>query len=132
MQKVLMRWQASSFFGWGVLGLNIFERWTVGPDIQALMGCPITPRDFAGIDPLRYSVLQPAITASNQFLEAVTAGKTNLREQGGVVIDGFGDNFAPIVERRRDDHGVRNIARCIFETTRIDNTQAVAAYDSLV
>ena len=27
MQSVLMRWQASSFFGWGILGLNLFEHW---------------------------------------------------------------------------------------------------------
>ena len=132
MQKVMMRWQASSFFGWGIAGLNVFERWTTGPDIQALMGSPIAPRDLAGIDPLRYSVLQPAITASNQFREALTAGKVNLRDAGVLVIDGFGDAFTPIVARSRDDGGFRNVARCIFENTRLGGTQAIAAYDSVV
>ena len=130
-QKVLMRWQASSFFGWGVLGLNLFERWTIGPDIQPLMGQSITPQDFTGIDPLRHAVLQPAITASNQFVQAYAAGKADLREQGVALIDGFGNGFTPIVPHR-DDLGVRNIARCIFENTRIENLQAVAAYDNLL
>ena len=141
MQKVLMRWQASSFFGWGLLGLNLFERWTVGPDIQPLMGGLITSRDLAGVDPLRYSVLLPAMTASNQFVEALAAGKVNLRDQGVLVIDGFGNSLAPIVPRGGDDAayrnvtqsaGYRNVARIIFESTRIDNTDAVAAYDSLL
>ena len=131
-QKVLLRWQASSFFGWGIAGLNLFERWTVGPDIQALMGAPMMPRDLAGVDPLRYSVLQAAIDASNRFLEAVTAGKVNLREQGVLVIDGFGDGFTPIVSRSRNDNGFRNVARPILENTLIHSTQPIEAYDSLL
>lgn len=129
--KVLMRWQASSFFGWGVLGLNLFERWTVGPDIQPLMGQTITPRDLAGIDPLRHTLLQPAITANNQFNEAYAAGKVNLRDQGVVLIDGFGNELTPIVSHP-DDFGVRSIARCIFESTQLVNLQRVAPYDNLL
>ena len=92
-QKVLMRWQASSFFGWGIAGLNVFERWTTTPDIQPLMGLPITPFDYTGTDPLRYSVLQPAITASNQFLEGLTAGKVGLEET--ILIDAFPHGHVP-------------------------------------
>jgi hypothetical protein len=36
-QKVLLKWQASNFFGWGILGQNLFERWASDPDIQPLM-----------------------------------------------------------------------------------------------
>lgn len=131
-RKVLMGWQASSFFGWGVAGLNLFERWTVGTELQALMGVPMGARDLAGIDPLRYTVLQPAITSSNQFLEALTAGKVNLRAEGVLVIDGFGDGFTRIATRDRADVGFRNVARSIFENTSIPSDQPVEAYDSLV
>jgi hypothetical protein len=96
------------------------------------MGAPLTPRDLAGIDPLRYSALQPAIAASNQFLDAVTAGKVNLRDQKVLVIDGFGDMLRPIMPRAGDDAGLRNVARCIFENTRITDTPAVAGYDTLL
>jgi glycosyltransferase involved in cell wall biosynthesis len=129
-QKVLMRWQASSFFGWGIAGLNVFERWTTTPDIQPLMGLPITPFDYTGTDPLRYSVLQPAITASNHFLEGLSAGKVGLEET--ILIDAFGDSFAPIPARGRGDLGKRNVARSIFENTRVDNTKMIEAYDSVL
>lgn len=131
MQKVLMRWQASSFFGWGVAGMNLFELWAGDPDIQPLMGETIIPRLFAGIDPLRHTVIQPAVTASNQFLEALTAGKLNLREHGVVVIDGFGNAFAPVV-KHNGQPGVRNVAKCVFEDTRIRETQRIESYDGLL
>ena len=132
MRKILMRWQASSFFGWGVAGLNLFERWTVGSDFQALMGVPITARDLAGMDPLRYFVLQPAIAASNQFLEAFLAGKADCREQQVVVIDGFGDTLTPIISLDRKGVGIHNIARTIFENTLIHSMQPLESYDSLL
>jgi glycosyltransferase involved in cell wall biosynthesis len=129
-QKVLMRWQANSFFGWGILGLNLFERWTATPDIQPLMGLPITPFDLTGADPLRSAILQPAITAANQFHEALTAGKTGLQET--IVIDAFGDSFAPIPARGRGDLGIRNVARSIFENTRVSGAKMIEPYDSVL
>jgi len=131
MQKVLMRWQASSFTGWGILGLNLFELWAADPHIQPLMAAPITPRNLAGIDPLRHTVLQSAIGVSNRLLEELTAGKLNLREHGVVAIDGFGNRFTPNVPRGRQV-GFRNIARCIFESTRMENPAPIQGYDSVL
>jgi glycosyltransferase involved in cell wall biosynthesis len=130
-RKVLMRWQASSFFGWGLLGLNLFELWTADPDIQPLMGLPIAPRDLAGIDPLRHAVMQPAVVASNQFLERLAAGNAGLQEEGVVVIDSFGNELAPAATRV-GHVGVRNVARCIFENTRIESARPVEGYDDLL
>jgi glycosyltransferase involved in cell wall biosynthesis len=127
----MMRWQANSFFGWGVLGLNLFQRWITDPDIQPLMGCHIAPQDLAGIDPLRYSLMKPPIAASNQFLQAFKAGELRLREQEVVVIDSFGNGFAWAADRT-DELGIRNVARCIFENTRIDSTKPIQGYDNLL
>jgi glycosyltransferase involved in cell wall biosynthesis len=131
LQKILMRWQASSLFGWGLLGLNLFQRWAADPDIQPLMGVRLQPRDVPGIDPLRFTALQPAFAASNEFLDALTAGKVDPREQGVVVIDGFGSELAPAA-LRTGPLGVLNIARCVFEDTRLDNANALEAYDNLL
>ena len=46
MHKVLMRWQAGSLSGWGVLGLNLFEHWAADPDLQPLMGVRLDVREF--------------------------------------------------------------------------------------
>jgi hypothetical protein len=78
MQKALMRWQAGTLSGWGVLGLNIFEHWAADPDIQPLMGVPISLRDLPGTSPLRYTVMRPAMNYSNEFVEALKAGKIDL------------------------------------------------------
>lgn len=131
MQRVLMRWQANSFTGWGVLGLNLFQLWAANPDIQPLLGAPIGPRNLAGIDPLRYAVLQPAVAVANRFLEEVAAGKLNLREHGVVAIDGFGNRFTPNVPRG-EQVGFRNVARCIFDCTRMENAERIEGYDSVL
>jgi glycosyltransferase involved in cell wall biosynthesis len=130
-QKVLLRWQASNLFGWGLLGLNLFERWVSDPDIEPLMGIRIDARDFQCIDPLRLSAMQSAIGVSNEFVEAFTTGKNDLQERAVVVVDAFGNKFARAAVRVAD-LGIRNVARCIFEDTRLDSTQAVERYDNLL
>ncbi len=131
MQKVLMRWQAGSLSGWGVLGLNLFERWAADPDIQPLMGVRLDIRAFPGTSPLRYLTMLPAAESSNKFLDELTAGKIDLREQAVMVIDPFGNGLVPAVEGTGHG-GIRNIARCIFESTRIDSTKAIGPYDNLL
>lgn len=131
MQKVMLRWQAGSLSGWGTLGLNLFEHWTAGPDIQPLMGAAIDLRVLPGISPLRYAAMRPAADASNEFVRALTAGTLDLREQAVLVVDPFGNGLVPAVSYA-DKRGVRNIARCIFESTAIDSTAALEPYDNLL
>jgi glycosyltransferase involved in cell wall biosynthesis len=69
--------------------------------------------------------------SSNKFLDALTAGKIDLREQGVVVIDPFGNGLVPAIQGT-DHHGIRNVARCIFESTRIEGTEALEPYDNLL
>lgn len=126
-----MRWQAGSLSGWGVLGLNLFEHWASDPDIQPLMGVPIALRDFPGTSPLRYLAMKPVAKASNEFLEALQAGKLDLRQQDVVVIDPFGNGLTPAIQHA-GHAGARNIARCIFESSRIDSTATIEPYDSLL
>jgi hypothetical protein len=131
MQRVMLRWQAGSLSGWGVLGLNLFEHWAAGPDIQPLMGIPLELRAFPGTSPLRYAAMRPAADAANEFLAALTAGEVDLREQGVLVVDPFGNGVVPSVTRA-DTGGIRNVARCIFESTRIQSAAALGPYDSVL
>jgi glycosyltransferase involved in cell wall biosynthesis len=127
----MLRWQAGSLSGWGVLGLNLFEHWAAGPDIQPVMGVPLELRAFPGTSPLRYAAMRPAADASNEFLAALTAGKVDLREQSVLVIDPFGNGAVPAVTYA-DTGGIHNVARCIFESTRIESTAALGPYDSVL
>jgi glycosyltransferase involved in cell wall biosynthesis len=131
MQKVLMRWQAGTLSGWGLLGLNLFEHWVADPDIQPLLGVPLSLRDFPGTSPLRYAVMRPAMNFSNEFVEALNAGKIDLREQAVLSVDAFGNGLTPGIQHA-GQMGYRNVARCIFENTRIESTKAIESYDSLL
>src|ERR1700735_2044962 len=91
MQKVMLRWQAGTLSGWGILGLNLFERWASDPDIQPLMGVPLALGDFPGTSPLRFVTMQNEMTRSIRFIQALQTGEFDLREQAVSVIDGFGD-----------------------------------------
>jgi glycosyltransferase involved in cell wall biosynthesis len=131
MQKVLMRWQAGTLSGWGLLGLNLFEQWAVAPDIQPLMGMPLVLRDFPGTSPLRFVSMRPAMDFSNELLQAITAAKYDLRKHGVMVIDVFGNRLSPGIQHS-GQLGSRNIARCIFENTLLESTKAIDPYDNIL
>jgi glycosyltransferase involved in cell wall biosynthesis len=131
MHKVLMRWQAGSLSGWGVLGLNLFEQWSADRDIQPLMGVRLDVRAFPGTSPLRYVAMLPAADSSNNFLDALKAGKIDLQDEAVIVIDPFGNGLVPAVQDA-EPSGIRNVARCIFEDTRIESTKAIESYDNLL
>lgn len=131
VQKVLMRWQAGTLSGWGLLGLNLFEHWASDPVLQPLMGVPLELRDFPGTSPLRYTVMRPAMDYSNQFMTGVASGEIHLRDSRAVVIDPFGNEFTPAIQHS-GQAGLRNIARCIFEDSHLGGVDVIAAYDSVL
>jgi glycosyltransferase involved in cell wall biosynthesis len=47
------------------------------------------------------------------------------------VIDPFGNGLVPAL-RDAEPGGIRNVARCIFEDTRIESAQAIEPYDNLL
>jgi glycosyltransferase involved in cell wall biosynthesis len=131
MQKVLMRWQAGTLSGWGVLGLNLFEQWAADRHIQPLMGVRLDARAFPGTSPLRYVAMQPAANASNKFLDALETGKIDLQAEAVILIDPFGNGLVPALQGTKRS-GIRNVARCIFEDTRIESAKAILPYDNLL
>jgi len=127
-QQVLLRWQASNRYGWGIVGLNLFQHWASDPDIQPLMGLPIEARDLQGINPLQQLAMAAATVSSNEFLDQLTAGKIDLRQRSVCVVDALGNRLNPPTPRLV---GIRNVARCIFEDTRSQGGR-LEHYDSLL
>jgi glycosyltransferase involved in cell wall biosynthesis len=129
-QQVLLNWKASNTFGWGLLGLGLGLHWAADPDIQPLLGFPMGPNDFPGMDVVRVMALRCVVPASNQFLAELGAGKVNLRERGVLVVDALSNGFlGPNLQH----HGSHNVGRCIIEDTRVGEAQArLAKYDSLL
>jgi glycosyltransferase involved in cell wall biosynthesis len=129
-QQVLLNWKASNTFGWGLLGLGIGLHWANDPAIQPLMGFPMGPNDFPGLDAIRAMALRSVAPASNQFLTDLSADRVSLRERRVLVIDALSNGFmGPNLQHR----GIHNIGRCVFEDTRLSEAGIrLAKYDSLL
>jgi len=128
-RPLLLRWQANNSFGWGVLGLNLFQRWAADPDVRPLMGHPIGARDVECVDPLRLRAMSRDVVACNAFLEELSAGRADLRQHGVIVVNALSNGLTLAMPRVV---GIRNVARCILENTRIEAANRLDDYDSVL
>lgn len=67
-QRLLIDWSLSSYFGWGVYGLNLALAWASDPDIAFSTIAPFHQSELA-VDPLRMSMLRPVLSDSAAFAE---------------------------------------------------------------
>jgi glycosyltransferase involved in cell wall biosynthesis len=65
-QPVIIQWSISSFFGWGVYGLNLGLHWAGDPEIEPVCASPIDAGHIS-VDPLRERALLPFLVRSVQF-----------------------------------------------------------------
>ncbi len=66
-RKVLINWGVSSFFGWGVYGLNLALAWAHDPEVQ-LVGTHPMAADRLALDPVRMRALGPFLQESAKFI----------------------------------------------------------------
>jgi glycosyltransferase involved in cell wall biosynthesis len=127
MRPILLNWPANVFYGWGILGLNIFWRWAADRSMRPLMGAPIGEDDLAGSDSLRIHVAREAIVASNMFQhELARSGRRNVNFP---VVHGLGNGFVG----PEGVQGTKNVGRCVFEDTRLAGLDdKLAKYDVLL
>jgi glycosyltransferase involved in cell wall biosynthesis len=69
-RRVVIHWGISSFFGWGVYGLNLALNWSRDPAIEPLCGFPIQG-DQISVDPIRRLALGEFVRASAGFAETM-------------------------------------------------------------
>jgi glycosyltransferase involved in cell wall biosynthesis len=74
-QPVIIQWSISSFFGWGVYGLNLALHWAGDQEIEPVCVAPLDPGQIT-IDPLRERAILPFLIRSLQF-QAQIAKHTN-------------------------------------------------------
>jgi glycosyltransferase involved in cell wall biosynthesis len=117
MTTILLNWQASNTFGWGIVGLNLFSHWSLAGELQPIMGHPIRPEDVMLVDPLRMSRIEPFIHKSNRACAEIAAKQKAEGQKlrlGIPVIHGLGNMFSTVNEIE----GSKNIGRIVFEDTR--------------
>lgn len=65
-RQVIINWGISSFFGWGVYGLNLAREWVADPEVEPLAALPVREADLA-VDPLTRRALDPFLRRSAAF-----------------------------------------------------------------
>jgi glycosyltransferase involved in cell wall biosynthesis len=77
-QRVIINWGISSFFGWGVYGLNLSLNWSNDPDIEPMCAIPIV-EDEVVIDPLQRRILQPFLQLSSNLQRSLNTARVGGR-----------------------------------------------------
>jgi glycosyltransferase involved in cell wall biosynthesis len=65
-QRIIMQWSISSFFGWGMYGLNLALNWAGDPTIEPFCAGAIDPGQIS-LDPLRQRAILPFLVRSIEF-----------------------------------------------------------------
>lgn len=94
-RQAIIHWGVSSFFGWGVYGLNLARAWVDDPDLEPLAALPVREADLV-VDPLARLALRP-------FLERSAAFRAQLERHAGrdlqadaAVLHALGNELAPV------------------------------------
>jgi glycosyltransferase involved in cell wall biosynthesis len=124
-RQAIIHWGISSFFGWGVYGLNLARAWVGDPEIEPLAALPIREADLV-VDPLTRLALRPFLERS-RGLEAQLARYAGQEVRAeAVVLHALGNDMAPVPAA----HGVRMRGRrtigVVFFETALLAPEAVA------
>jgi glycosyltransferase involved in cell wall biosynthesis len=91
-QPVMIQWSMSSFFGWGVYGLNLALHWAGDPDIEPVCAAPIDAGQI-DIDPLRQRVILPFLVRSLQFHAQISQHANSFVNANAPLLLALGNGF---------------------------------------
>ncbi len=91
---VLFEWAVSSFFGWGIYGLNLLLAWSGRTD---LMPATMLPVDEAAIeiDPLEHRAIAPALRLSEELQAEMRRAAGRTATTSRLVLKIVENGFAP-------------------------------------
>jgi hypothetical protein len=91
-QSVIIQWSISSFFGWGVYGLNLALHWANDPDIEPVCASPIDPAQIA-IDQLRGRAILPFLVRSLRFQAQIASHANGSATANAPLLLALGNGF---------------------------------------
>jgi glycosyltransferase involved in cell wall biosynthesis len=118
-RAVYINWPISSFYGWGVYGLNLAIHWAADPDLAAACAHPLLARNVV-VDALQLRALDAFISRSAAFHAQLAPFKDQQATVEAPVVSYFDGAFLRVAAA----HGVwlegqPTIAATFFETTQI-------------
>jgi len=118
-RNVVINWGVSSFFGWGVYGLNLALAWANDPEVGLVCGLPVNPSSLA-IDPLRFRTLHPFLQNS-AALDAVLKDKEGQAlTVRGPMLAILDHEFRIVVSQGVKMSGQPTLGVTFFETAVLD------------
>jgi glycosyltransferase involved in cell wall biosynthesis len=91
-QPVIIQWSISSFFGWGVYGLNLALHWAGDPTIEPVCVAPIDAGQIT-IDPLRQRAILPFLVRSLQFQAQISKHANGSASADAPLLLALGNGF---------------------------------------
>ena len=92
MRRVVIHWGISSFFGWGVYGLNLALHWARDPDLEAFCSFPLQESQIA-VDKLRRLSLDGFVGRSNWLVEQLAGRGGRTLDLDGPLLAALGNDF---------------------------------------
>jgi glycosyltransferase involved in cell wall biosynthesis len=120
MRRAIIHWGISSFFGWGVYGLNLALHWAGDPDVEAFCSFAIG-EDQISVDRLRRRALDPFVRRSNALLAELAGRAGRTLAVDSPVLCALGNDFRSTPAA----HGVRlagapDVGVVFFEMPQLD------------
>lgn len=91
---LIFQWTVSSYFGWGVYGLNLVRHWPAADRFRLLCACPIRRADIV-IDPAEADQLEPVWRESENFQQQLIPAAGREIEASVPVMMGLGNQMLP-------------------------------------
>lgn len=92
-QKVVLHWGISSFFGWGIYGLNLALNWARDSGIDARSSFAFTHEQVV-VDPLRRLSLRPFEYQTRQFAQQLKERENQAVTVDALVLSALGNDFS--------------------------------------
>jgi glycosyltransferase involved in cell wall biosynthesis len=119
-QRVVIKWGISSFFAWGIFGLNLALHWAEDADIEPVAGCHIAPETIS-VDPLRRRTLDNFIDLSAAFERQLQAMSNVYCEAHLPVLVALNADFQNLPDARGNYLvGQPTVGVVVFETAQLD------------
>ena len=119
--QVLIHWGISSFYGWGVYGLNLALNWSLDSDLEPVCSLPLRLSEIS-LDPLKKNILNNFFSESASF-EARLKDHLKLNSEARIdvpLLVGLGNDFnRSTTACGRSIYGTPTIGITFFEDPNI-------------
>jgi glycosyltransferase involved in cell wall biosynthesis len=130
-KPVIYQWAASSYYGWGIYGLNLALNWALHPYIEVYNTVPFDPTQYV-VNQLEDSILQPVVERSARLAELINSCSDPIVEASALVLTPLFNNIITAPENK-PLIGMPNIGIIFSENSYFDKgAQERAAYYPLI